>query len=243
LINPWLRQTLLYSLLFSIVPHSHALGYLAGEFGSAQSYKEGNSFLNSFRNKVTLSDKSYGKVYEWGLAIGGMLSESNSVEFAYNSRKKYSYDKYTIAIDGTPATGDQKVKFLGRINNSTFMLIYNYDIIKFKRIAIGLNTGYGWSYNKVSNLNEYLPNSAIEGIINKNNQKTSAYSFGVKVNFTLTESLQLVVGYRYSNLGKFASGVSYSNVNNSGALSPAEQITGTLKVNEAYLRLAFYFDG
>jgi opacity protein-like surface antigen len=121
------------------------------------------------------------------------------------------------------------------------MIFYNYNLINFSRVSIGINTGYGWSYNKVSNLNEYLPNSSLEAIINSNNKKSSAYSFGVKINFMLTNKLHIILGYRYSNLGKFASGITYSNTDNPSSPSSVQQITGNLKINEAYLRLAFFF--
>lgn len=242
LLKSRLHYTILFSLLVLTTHASCASSYLAGEFGGAFSYKENNRFLNTAYKEVTLNKNSYGRVYEWGIAIGSMVTPNNSVEFAYNSRKKYSYQKYTIAIDNSPAIGDQQIKFLGKINNSTFMIFYNYDILSFKRVSIGINTGYGWSYNKVSNLNEYLPNASLEAIINSNNKKTSAYSFGVKVDITLNNRLHLMLGYRYSNLGKFSSGVSYADTNNPGAISHTQQITGNLKINEAYLRLAFFFD-
>ena len=221
--------------------NSYAVSYIAGEFGSAQSYKEGNSFFNSFKNNIKLSNNNYGKVYEWGIALGSMLSESNSVELAYNSRKKYTYDKYTIAIDNNSASGDQQLKFLGKIDNTTFIIFYNYDLFTYQRFTLGINTGYGWSYNKISELNEYLPNAALEASISSNNKKSNVYSFGAKINFMINDKLQLVAGYRYSNLGKFASGATYSSVDNPANNGTIQQITGNLKINEVYLRLGFYF--
>jgi opacity protein-like surface antigen len=220
---------------------ANAVSYIAAEFGSAYSFKEGNSFINSFNKKINLNNNDYGKVYEWGMAIGSMLSENNSMEIAYNTRNKYSYDKYSIAIDDVTTASNQQLKILGKINNTSLIIFYNYDLLKMSRFALGINTGYGWSINKVTNLNEYLADNSLDAIIQSNKKRTNAFSFGVKLNITISNNFQLCAGYRYSNLGKFASGASAINPNTPELISPIQQITGNLKINEVYLRILFYF--
>ncbi len=209
------------------------------DIGNAQSISDGMTFINSKSIETMLNKNNYGKTLSWGVGVGldsGHYAGLNRFMLWMHTRAHYSIDKY--AVQNNSNQPSEKLHLHGKIKNRTFMLYGRYGLFNVLHTTFNLKGGGGISYNEAYDLNEILDETQTKTLIENNKKATPAYSIGASLS-VVYDSINIELGYRYINLGKFASGVIRKDINGADLAASFERIPGNLSTKEAFLEISY----